>query len=462
MLNGTEPSLTGDRRSPWVILGSTWLIAFSLSTMMQCPSPLLPMLIDELGLTHWQVGMLYAAPVAIITLFSYPVGIFSDRVGIEKAVALGSIIAAASTILRGFCSSYAILTAVTVSFGFGFTLGLTNLSKIVKTHFQSALAGTATGIYATGMPLGSATSIAVTKPLLSLLEARWPAAFWTWGLFGMVPLLVWLITCFLTRRPVKPQAATTSSERSGKPHWRGTDDDRRFHHGMTGLPCSENLGCGPLETPLEAGSHRRILISSLVVSGILLSLLNLLFFCTVGWLPTYLEENGFGPTSAALLTSMIPFIEIPAVVLVPLASDRTGRKRELLAASYLAMAVGSALLAVNPPSILVAIVILGITFGGSFALLMATPAELSGIRRERTAQTAGALLSIGYLGALAGPPVAGRLRDVTGDFTYSFLFLAAAAAAAAFLCYWLPSRSPPPRPTPETSRNSSEVTRPES
>lgn len=410
--------------------------------MMQCPSPLLPMLIDEFGLAHWQVGMLYAAPVAIITLFSYPLGIVSDRVGIEKAVAIGSIIAAASTILRGLCSNFVTLGAMTVLFGFGFALGLTNLSKIIKTHFPSALAGTATGIYATGMPLGSGTSIAVTKPFLSWAGAHWPMAFWTWGLFGLVPPLIWLGVCLLIHRRSPGEALQSSA--TADPALNDVTPSSR-----------QGFMPGPRRNPVRANSHpfdrgrrraalngrERHLMWSLVISGILLSLLNLMFFCTVGWLPTYLDEKGFGSTSAALLTSMIPFIEVPAVVVVPMVSDRTGRKRELLAASYLVMALGTALLAFDPRVILTAILLLGITFGGSFALLMATPAELTGVRREHTARTAGVLLSIGYTGALAGPPLAGQLRDATGSFTYSFLFLAAAAMVAAVFCYWLPTKS---------------------
>jgi CP family cyanate transporter-like MFS transporter len=74
---------------------------------------------------------------------------------------------------------------------------------------------------------------------------------------------------------------------------------------------------------------------------------------------------------------------------------------------------------------------LGTTFGGIFVLLLVFPARFSS--QERVGRAAGAILSIGYIGALVGPTLAGYLRDRTGGFSMGFMVMSGAAALAVCL-----------------------------
>ena len=78
--------------------------------------------------------------------------------------------------------------------------------------------------------------------------------------------------------------------------------------------------------------------------------------------------------------------------------------------------------------------------GGVFSLLLSLPVEL--VETKKVGRAAGAIISIGYAGALVGPPVAGYLRDLTGNFTASFLATAFMGLGAAVLSYWLPKPVP--------------------
>jgi CP family cyanate transporter-like MFS transporter len=77
--------------------------------------------------------------------------------------------------------------------------------------------------------------------------------------------------------------------------------------------------------------------------------------------------------------------------------------------------------------------VLGTTFGGIFVLLLVFPARFS--RQEGVGRAAGAILSIGYIGALVGPTLAGYMRDRTGGFSTAFMVMSGVAALAVCLSF---------------------------
>ena len=434
----------GVQRESWLVLACTWLIGFLLSALIQCASPLLPLIMDEFKLTHWEGGIFYSIPVAVTTLFAYPLGLLSDRVGVEQAIAMGSTLAAGSTVLRGMSTSFEFLVATTVLFGFGWGLGLASLSKVVRNYFPPGIATTAMGIATTGMPLGSGTGIALTRPVISLLGGDWSTAFQAWGLFGVLVSLVWAVTLllYLKRRTANCCEPTdrkeSPAERSElvEPRKGARANGGRGGSGTEQAHASSDKAHNPF---FAAGALNSSPVFIVAICGVLLSLANIMFFCTIGWLPTHLAEKGMSSVLAAVITSLILYIQVPAVLFVPMLADRTGKKKAILIWTYAVIGVGMVLLA-GSRTLWLAVVLLGIAFGAVYPMLMAVPAELDGIQQEQVGRAAGLLLSLGHSGALIGPPVAGQLRDVTGNFTMSFLALTVFAICGVILCRWLPQR----------------------
>ncbi|KXA96299.1 hypothetical protein AKJ37_05585 [candidate division MSBL1 archaeon SCGC-AAA259I09] len=118
--------------SPWVILGIAWVIIFSLYTLLQTIPPLLPILNKNLDISHFQGGILYAAPLLMIVLFSYLLGHWSDRLGVFRSVKFGVTLAVIFAILRTISRAYYQLLFFNLIFGFGFAWCYPNLPKIVK------------------------------------------------------------------------------------------------------------------------------------------------------------------------------------------------------------------------------------------------------------------------------------------------------------------------------------------
>jgi CP family cyanate transporter-like MFS transporter len=138
---------------------------------------------------------------------------------------------------------------------------------------------------------------------------------------------------------------------------------------------------------------------------------------------------------------------------IPLLSDWTGKRRLIIVLSFLSMSICSATVAANPSLSWFAIPAFGITMGGVFSLLLALPVQL--VETKKVGRAAGAILSIGYAGALIGPPAAGYLRDLTGNFATAFLATALVGLAASGLSYKLPRPFPTEKQEEETAARGS-------
>jgi CP family cyanate transporter-like MFS transporter len=398
---------------PWLILGCVWLVALFLYILMQCISPLLPILIVDFELNHSTGGFLYSLPVLMIALFSYPLGILSDRIGVEIAVGCGATVAVLSSFMRPFSSSFYLFVLATAIFGLGFAIFFPNLPKLVKENFPQHLSATTTGLYTTAILLGSGLGMALTKPILAA-TGSWRKVLVIWSLMAIPIVVLWWVIARMSRK----RKGRSGSEVLQKESFQ---DKSRW-------PLNDYQG--------DHYSHQ--LISSVLIAGLILSLLNLIFYSTIGWLPTYLTERGWDPVLAATATSVISFLEIPAVLLVPMLSDRTGRRRLIMISSFLLLAISSIAVSLSPSSIWFISPILGITFGGIFALLLSLPVEL--VKKEKVGRAAGAIISVGYIGALTGAPVTGYLRDLTGDFSFGFIVMGFVGLIAAGLSCMLPER----------------------
>jgi CP family cyanate transporter-like MFS transporter len=407
-------------RTAFLVLGAIWLVTLFLFILVHCISPLMPYLILDFKLSYSAGGILYSLPILMIALFSYPFGIVSDRIGVEIAVGCGATAAVLFALLRPFSTHFYLLTLFTGVFGLGFALCLPNLAKLVKERFPPQLAGTATGAYTTAIPLGGGVAIALTEPILQW-TGSWQGALATWGLAAIPVIILWWVVSQKGKRRSLRQTVKGPTEP------------------ITASAASAEGASG--ETMNEEGKGVRAprLFRSILICGLLLALLNLIFYCTMGWLPTYLAQLGWPPSSAATATSVISFIEIPAILLLPALSDRTGKRRLIIILSFLLLAVCSAIVSIRPSSTWFVVPGLGITLGGIFSLLLAMPVEL--VETKKVGRTAGGIISMGYGGALMGPPLAGYLRDLTGGFGVGFMVMALAGLVAAGLAYRLPETS---------------------
>jgi sugar phosphate permease len=152
----------------------------------------------------------------------------------------------------------------------------------------------------------------------------------------------------------------------------------------------------------------------------------------IQWLPTILIERAVSDRATAALAASIFFFGVPASILVPMASDRVGRRKPFLLIPSIIMGPAAYLTGTRTDFIFwPSALIFGLCLYGVFSLTYTLPAEL--VEEKLVGSAAGLVLTIGYLGSLAGPLIVGFLKGVTGTFDTGVLAISVAYEIAAIL-----------------------------
>jgi len=164
--------------------------------------------------------------------------------------------------------------------------------------------------------------------------------------------------------------------------------------------------------------------------------LNVIFYTWSGWTPALMMGRGASPESAAFILAILQWAHIPTMFLVPWAAEKVGLKKPFLWGS----AIGTALVAWGgmyiPVSLGWVLMVVLAPVIGTFPLLLAYPVEL--VPRESVGTASGMMLSIGYIGGLVGPWLAGYIVDITGTFNTTLIVLIGVGVAMAVIAFLLP------------------------
>jgi CP family cyanate transporter-like MFS transporter len=160
-------------------------------------------------------------------------------------------------------------------------------------------------------------------------------------------------------------------------------------------------------------------------------------YVIVGWVPSYLRDEGLSAAAAGLLLGLNQLLVIPVHAVVPALSVRQHLQRPLLYAFVGAYVVGWAGLWAAPGAAVLWMAFLSVGLG-AFAMVLA----LLGMR-ARTPQSTAALSTAvqgwGYIVGSAGPLLVGVVLGLTGSFVG--LFVVGFVAAAGMLgTGWLVTR----------------------
>lgn len=388
-------------QNPWLMLGCAWLLGFAMWAPVLCIPPIEHLVKEELHLSHAQMGALFSLPVAILAVAAIPMGFLADRIGIRKAAGIGAIIMTAGSIMRGVADSFAALIVFTCLFGVGFALIYTSLPKIVGTWFPQEKVGLATGIYVTGWNVGASIALAITLPLVYPVTNTFQGVIYIWSIPPMVATILWWLMVkesytgpVQSRQPVtghKPSAAVWKN----KYVW---------------------------------------------LIGVMLFCNNVIYYTWAGWTPALLMLKGASPELAALITSVRSWAGIPFVFLVPWVSYKLGLRKPVLWVCTITTALATFSAIYIPVPLFWPLMVVLALQGGAFSIIFALPIEL--VPKQSVGTASGIVLSTGYIGALVGPWVAGRILDTAGTLTPALIMLVAVAVAWTCLAFIIPETGP--------------------
>lgn len=384
-----------------IILGCAWVLAFGAYCPMLALSPIIHIVRQELHVSNEAMGILFSVPVGMLIAVAIPGGWLGDTIGARKAVALGAVVMAAGSLMRGFAETFNLLMAFTVFYGIGFSIMFPNLPKLMSIWFPPEKVGMATGCYATGITIGSTAALALTLPVVFPLFHTIQGTFFFWGLPAGIAAILWLAL--------------------------STDPPAPVHSSGDAREAKGALGQGPALWKNK----------NLWILALLLFFNDVHFYAWSAWTPSLLTMKGAPPDLAAFIASSRCWASLPAMFLMPWASHKLGLRKPFMWGSALLLMVATWITLYMPYQwgwALMAVV--GITTSGTFAMLLALPIEM--LPRNAVGTASGAILSIGYIGGLVGPWLTGKVVDATGNFDRALIGLAVIAALWMVLGFLMP------------------------
>lgn len=353
----------------------------------------LPTIIDELGLSGSQAGLLAGAVPLTYVPLGLVSGVLVDRLGPVRSLAIGVAIVGGAQLGRSVAPGFPTLLVSTLLLGVGGTAITFGLPKLVGVLFPADAVGVPTSIYLVGASAGSAGAFALGRPVIGPLLGGWRPLF-RWTAVAVVGyVVVWLVVARLSGVTVADDQASDSLTRSSVAR--------------------------DVRTILTHRDMRLLVVVATVYLLVSHGMQN--------WLPTILEARGLGPGLAGQTTSLFVIASLGAVLVVPALAERFRARRAAVVGCGAIGTVGiaSVVLGGVGPLVVVGIALAGAATGGLSPLIRAIPPDLDGVGAKLTGTAMGFAFAVGEIGGFAGPLVVGALFDATGTYAAGLSVLGA-------------------------------------
>jgi MFS family permease len=198
-----RPPAETDSRSAWVLLGVMTGLNVLNFVDRQLIASLAPLLIAELHLTRSQIGLLVGFTfVVFYTLVGMVLGVAADRWSRRTIIAWGVALWSVMTAISGSARSFLHLAVPRVLVGVGEATLTPAALSMLGDAFPGRRLGLATGIYYTGLPIGTALSLGVAGWVAP--RFGWRVCFYVFGLIGLLVVGV----LFAVREPARRAVPT--------------------------------------------------------------------------------------------------------------------------------------------------------------------------------------------------------------------------------------------------------------
>jgi predicted MFS family arabinose efflux permease len=363
--------------SRWLVLFAATFSFFAIGATFFVVPPLIPELVDRFGLSHFQVGLLMGAICYPAVFLAIPVGLAVDRWNPRRAGLGGLTLMAVGAVLFATAPSFALLFVGRLLFGIGGLVLNLLLARLLTAAFSGRELALAMGVFMATYP-ASMIAVFTLQPILI------GALGWRGELLVLAGLVAVAAPLFFVA--TRGNAAEGPSGSDGPP--------------SLAVP-----------RPLLA-----LACGWMIFFGVHVSVL------------TFGPEWAGGGASALLVVTLVMWVAGTGAPVVGTLIDRTARPNRWLVAGH---AVQAAVVAGMAAGVLPPIpAMLGV--GLAAALVPTAAYAMPGllVAPERVGFAFGFITAFSNLGTIVGPALAGRLLDVTADWTVVWMTLAVAATLA--------------------------------
>jgi MFS family permease len=390
----------------WYLLAVT-MASYGVITGLNrlCMPVLFTEISADIHLSVVAVGTVWGMDPLAGVFTGLPSGVLADRFGVKKSLIILCILAGIFGALRGFSINFVTMAASMFLFGLTAAATPSVVPKMTAEWFSGREISLANSFINVAWALCAMFATMLSATVISPAIGGWRHVLFIFGIPAVIMGLMWMFT---GREPVKHELATT-------------------------LPAAE--------APFRESLGHVLRIKQVWVLG----LINMTTWGAttglIGYLPLYLEGQGWSVVAADSTVTAIAGIGMVGAIPTVIIAERTSRKG-MITLAFAALALSVSLI----PLVSVTGVWLLLVFGcliraGSQAVLTAVIFETKGVGSKYGGTAVGLTNSIGMLGAFLAPPIGNSLTAFSAGSP--MFFWGALAAAALPLLYMIKFKHAP-------------------
>ncbi len=391
----------------YVIGGLAFWAHLSVGLNFQPVSSLLPLIVEDYGISSSVGGLLLALALLLFAIFSLPGGMLAPSLGVRRIYTLSWLMVGVCT-LSFLVPNFGSLLAIRIVYGLGMALIMPATGPLVMGWFRPGEALVLTSLNVAALSLGIALSTSTAAPLAQLMG--WEGALGLYGAVALVGAAAWMVW---------GRVGIEAADSSGRFSWRDASETLR---------------------------NRIVLLTGLGDAACFAQ-----YVALTSWLPTfYSQSRDLSLSQAGLITSALPLGGVVAVLFAGALALRVTSRRIFFIVPGIMAGVGGlgSVLVDNTAIALVCVSLLGIGSWLYVPILFVLPMELEGMTPGKVAVAWGWIMAVSGMGGFVAPLVVGILRDATDSFVPGFLVFAVLAWMLVVAGMAVPNARPSPDVAP--------------
>ena len=371
----------------WVVLLLVVLVDMCVTGMVfSCMPSLYGEITKDIPMNYTQWGGIWGVGAIASMIFSLIGGMYVDRLGIRIIGSLSAVLTGIFCIGRAFAHDFYQLLAVMFLTGMSSSFLMPNMPKALGHWFTSDELGLANGIRIAGICVGSGSALMLSGVFLSPLVGGWRNLMWFYGLITIALGIIWILVIH-----------------------EGSDYSNDAREAREKFSFREALFA-----VMRVRDQWFLMVARFSIMGPLIAV--------IGFLPEILVTKGMEQRMAHLSSSLIYYVNILGVLVVPMLSDKYGLRKIFIWPFSLIGALFVILLGmITGITCLIVCSLLGLIVG-FIPLLMILPMEMEGIGHKYFGTSLGLSATFGSLGRFFIPIVGGKIIDLTGTGLAAFFF----------------------------------------
>ena len=364
--------------SPFLIPGIVMI-----GIALRAPFTVLPIVLTDIAeglqVPVSSLGLLTSLPLIMFALCSVFAPRLAQKMSLEKLFALVLVVLTLGSLIRVF--NLPLLYTGTIILGAAIAVLNVLLPSLIQAN-QPHRVGLLTTLYITSMGLSITILSALAVPIVQM--SSWQGLIWVSTLICLVILLVWL-------------------------------PNVKYSHRLAAKQQGKQEQGALLKNPR---------VWALILFG---GLQSLLFYTSMTWLPTLVQQAGLSTDTTGLLAAVFSLISLPFSMTIPSLTARLKARQRLIMISLVSAAglIGITMLLIRTDAFaywLVLNLLIGMSVSALFPYLMVT-FSLKTSTPAQTAQLSGLAQTGGYILAAFGPSLFGYSFDLFHSWTPAILIL---------------------------------------